>query len=59
MIAPPGGATQTVQYAPSREILDSKRIPLMEDQEVRHRERERERERVEQRDFRMAERRIL
>ncbi|GMH57471.1 hypothetical protein TrST_g9643 [Triparma strigata] len=34
MIAPPGGATQTVQYAPSREILDSKRIPLMEDQET-------------------------
>lgn len=28
-VAPPGGPTQTIQKAPPREILDSKRIPLM------------------------------
>eukprot|EP00520_Triparma_pacifica_P004803 CAMPEP_0118653280 /NCGR_PEP_ID=MMETSP0785-20121206/11751_1 /TAXON_ID=91992 /ORGANISM="Bolidomonas pacifica, Strain CCMP 1866" /LENGTH=271 /DNA_ID=CAMNT_0006545821 /DNA_START=35 /DNA_END=847 /DNA_ORIENTATION=+ len=28
-VAPPGGTTQTIQKAPPREILDSKRIPVM------------------------------
>ena len=33
MLAPPGGSSQTLTLAPPRTVLDSKRVPLMVDQE--------------------------
>ena len=40
MIAPPGGTVQTIVTAPPRTIMDSKRIPLMENMETQMSEQE-------------------